>query len=615
MSLGNVDLSRELVEAVREAADIAAVASDHTRLTRKGRDWQGLCPLHKEKTPSFHVDPDRGLFYCFGCGAGGDAIKLHMLLTGDDFPAAIEALALRHGVPVRQRTKRRHHDEPDADGALAAAAEWFAGELRRTEAPRRYLDRRRVPGELVERYEVGYAPDGWTGLYDALRGRVPERDLEAAGLIGRSSRGTYIDRFRNRLMFPVRNPAGRLVGFGGRTLGEDDVKYLNTAETGRFHKGELLYGLFQSRRAIRDGGRAVLVEGYFDVLGATAAGVDGAVATMGTALTPEQARLLARYSEEVVVAYDGDEAGERAHRRALPLLLGAGIAVYRASFPAGHDPDSLRLAEGPEAVARAVREAPDGVLQELERMTPEAACREPRPQARAASDVAELLGRLPDPVLRYGYARRAAERLDLPVEVLLQRVPGAGGKGGVKEGGLALVSPSSVPTGPEAGRTARGPASPVRSLEEQTLDLLLSGDGVPAVGNLPPADVFLDPACRNIYRAFRALYGEGGGGRAPDARAVLGEVGHDGDTVDRLARLLVGSGVDPDGSSLPHCLDKLTRRWLQQRLRTLAREIAEAQHQGDAARLDRLLTEKTDLSYRLHRGVAPDASRTREEIQ
>jgi DNA primase len=615
MSLGNVDLSRELVQAVREAADIVSVAGDHTRLTRKGRDWQGLCPLHKEKTPSFHVDPERGLFYCFGCGSGGDAIKLHMLLTGDDFPAAIEALALRHGVPMRPRAKRRRHDEPDVDGALAAAAEWYVARLAEAPAPRRYLAERQVPAELVEGFAIGYAPDGWTGLYDALKGRVAERDLEAAGLVARSRRGTFIDRFRHRLMFPVHNPAGRLVGFGGRTLGDDDAKYVNTAETERFHKGDLLYGLFQSRRAIRDGGRAVLVEGYFDVLGAAASGVEGAVATMGTALTPEQARLLARYAEEVVVAYDGDDAGERAHRRALPILLDAGLAVHRAVFPAGHDPDSLRLEAGPEVVARAMREAPDAVLREVERMTPEGAHREPRAQAKAASDLAELLGRLSDPVLRYSYGRRAAERLDLPVEVLLERVPGAAARAAGKGGGAAVVPAASVPTEAAAAAARSRGSSPVRSLEEQTLELLLVGETLQAPRKLPPADVFLDPACRNIYRAFRTLYGEEGGGRAPDPRAVLAELGDDGATVDRLARLLVGSGTVPPGSRLPHCLDQLTRRWFQQRLRALAREIAEAQRQGDTARLDRLLTEKTALSYRLHRGTAPDASRTREETQ
>ncbi|HMB53444.1 MAG TPA: DNA primase, partial [Thermoanaerobaculia bacterium] len=403
MTFSNIDLSRELVQAVRDAIDIVDIASEHTKLEKKGRDHQGVCPLHKEKTPSFHVDADRGLFYCFGCGAGGDAIKLHMLTSGDDFPAAIESLALRYGIPVRERRKRRP-DEPDPERALAAAAEYFVEQLGRHDVPQRYLEERKVSPELAETYGIGYAPDSWRALLETLAKRVPQRDLEAAGLVRRSKQGKLYDHFRNRLVFPIHNPSGRLVGFGGRTLGDDRAKYVNTAETERFHKSELLYGLFQARRDIRDGHRAVLVEGYFDVIGAAAAGVVGAVATMGTALTPEQSKLLGRYAEEVVVAYDGDDAGERAHQRALPILLGEGMAVYRARFPDGHDPDSLRLAEGNAAVVKAVGDAGDSVLAEIRRLTPAEARSQPQRQAQAASDLAGLLGGIPDAVLRFSYA-------------------------------------------------------------------------------------------------------------------------------------------------------------------------------------------------------------------
>jgi len=630
VSFRDIDLSRELVQAVREAVDVVAVAREHTQLRQKaGADWEGLCPLHKEKTPSFHVDADKGLFYCFGCGSGGDAIKLHMLLSGDDFPAAIEALALRHGIPVRERTKRRRADEPDVEGALGAAEDFFRQRLAEGGAAARYLAEREIPDELVERYELGYAPDGWTGLLDALRVTVRERDLEAAGLVRRSSRGTLIDSFRNRLIFPVHNPSGRLVGFGGRTLGEDQPKYVNTAETERFHKGELLYGLFQARRAIRSAGRAVLVEGYFDVLGAAAAGVEGAVATMGTALTPEQARLLARYAEEAVVAYDGDDAGERAHRRALPILLGAGLAVHRAELPEGHDPDSLRRAQGGPAVVRAVETAPDAVLAEIERLVPTDTAREPRLQARAASDVGELLGRVPDAVLRFSYARRAAERLDLPVEILLQRVPGAK----PARGGAAGQGRGAAPRTP-AAREERAP-SPGRELEETLIALLLTSGAVagavPAPEDLPHVEAFLDHGCRNIYRVYRALY-ESGTGRPPDARAVMAELGdrqtgkgseRDRDIgptglpseapIDQLAGILLRIRFDPrqvgkrknEKPSLLPLADYLTQlecRWQEARLRDLSREISRAQREGDRARLESLLNEKTDLSRRLHRG-------------
>jgi len=275
MAFGNIDLTRELVQAVRDATDVLDIAGEHTRLAKKGRDYEGLCPFHKEKTPSFHVDPDKGLYYCFGCGAGGDGIKMHMEMTGDDFPAAIESLALRYGIPVRKRSRQRRSDEPDVEAALAAAEEYFRDQLGRQAKPQHYLRERRISPELAERYRLGYAADSWTGLVDALGSRVKERDLVAAGLVFRSKeKNNLLDKFRDRLMFPIHNPSGRLVGFGGRTLGDDKAKYMNSAETAAFHKSELLYGLFQGRREIRDLGRAVLVEGYFDVLGAVAAGVE-----------------------------------------------------------------------------------------------------------------------------------------------------------------------------------------------------------------------------------------------------------------------------------------------------------------------------------------------------
>ncbi|RMH16476.1 MAG: DNA primase, partial [Acidobacteria bacterium] len=372
MAYSDVDITPELVQAVRDAIDVVSLAGEYTSLKRRGKRYVGLCPFHKEKTPSFSVDPDQGLFYCFGCGAGGDAIKLYMEQSGDDFPAAIENLAQRYGIPLpRKRRGARRRDEPDLGSALEAAAAFFTRALAKSEAAQGYLDRRQIPPALRRQYGLGYAPDAWDRLLSALGRRIPTATLEAAGLISRSEKsGKLYDRFRHRLMFPVHSPAGRLVGFGGRTLGDDRAKYINTAETAYFHKGNLLYGLHQAKRALRDGGRAVLVEGYFDVLGMAAAEIPWAVAGMGTALTAEQARLLARFADEVVVAYDADDAGEKAFERALPLLLDAGLVVRRARFPTGHDPDSLRLEAGPEAVRAAVEEAADGVWLLIRRRIP-----------------------------------------------------------------------------------------------------------------------------------------------------------------------------------------------------------------------------------------------------
>jgi DNA primase len=617
MPLGNVSLTPQLVQAVRDAVDIVAIASEHTRLRKAGRRYQGLCPLHKEKTPSFSVDPVQGLFYCFGCGAGGDAIKLHMLATGDDFPAAIEMLAQRYGIPLPSRAVRAGGaPERDLEGALAAAARFFADQLRKSTAAQAYLAGRRVSPELVERFGLGYAPDAWQALTDALTPRVALADLEAAGLTGRSERGKPYDRFRHRLMFPIQNQSGRLVGFGGRTLGDDKAKYINTVETERFHKGHLLYGLYQARQEIREERRAVLVEGYFDVIATVASGRTGTVAGMGTALTQEQARLLARYADEVVIAYDGDAAGETAFERALPILLAEGMGVLRARFGEGHDPDSLRLASGEAAVAAAIDAAEDGVELQLRRAIP-APMASARLKATQAGAVVSLLEPIRDPLMRHEYARRAAEMLGVPEKEFLSRLKELKGWRGVSEGSVSERG-AGERAGSGAGGSGGGPGPRVvRSVEEEVLaSLLRSGASepeaeagstaappLPPIADLPPPEVFFDPECRNIYRGFCTLYAEGGAD-AVDSRSVLARVASEPATIDRMAQILLEKPFDPAKFSLSESLDKLIRRWRQTRLRELQSEIVEAQRKGDQARLSSLVEERTSLSQSLQ-GVRP----------
>jgi DNA primase len=615
MPLGNVSITPQLVQAVRDAVDIVAIAADHTRLRKAGRQYQGLCPLHKEKSPSFSVDPVRGLFYCFGCGVGGDAIKLHMLASGDDFPAAIETLAQRYGIPLPSRTVRAGAPpERDLEGALAAAARFFTEQLRRSSVARAYLERRRVPADLVERFGLGYAPESWEALIQALTPRLPFGDLEAAGLAGRTERGKPYDRFRHRLMFPIQNASGRLVGFGGRTLGDDKAKYVNTAETDRFHKGHLLYGLSQARQEARESRRAILVEGYFDVIATVACGRAAAVAGMGTALTQDQARLIARYADEVVVAYDGDAAGEAAFERALPILLAEGLGVRRAVFGDGHDPDSLRLASGEAAVAAAIDDAEDAVVLQLRRAIP-GTMASSWLKASQAGVIAALLQAVRDPLMRHDYVRRAAEMLGVSEKEFSSRFkelnswrgvsPTAAGAGPGRQAqpGNRGSAGASGPAGDGEARAATGPRL-VRSLEEQVLASLLH-DGpersLPPASELPPPEVFLDPACRNIFRTFCTLYARDGVS-PPDVRAVLaeiGEVGAQDAVVDRMAQILLEEPVDPAKSGLLESLDKLVRRWRQQRLRELQSAMTEAQRRGDQARLASLVEEKTQLSRSL----------------
>lgn len=633
----------DVTQSVRDVIDIVDLAGEMTRLARKGRKYEGLCPFHKEKTPSFGVDPDKGLFYCFGCGAGGDAIKLYQQYHGDDFVGTIEALAQRYGIPLAEGSAGRadFQEQRDRTAALEAAAQFFRHQLEGSDFARGYLEKRQISASLIERFGLGYAPEGWDHLLEALSSRFSTDLLAATGLLGKSDKtGRHYDRFRHRLMFPIHSATGRVVGFGGRTLGDDKAKYVNTAETEQFHKGRLLYGLDLAKRSLRDGGKALLVEGYFDVIGAAACGVDWAVAGMGTALTAEQATLLARYTDTAVLAYDGDAAGEKAFRRALPILLAAGLGVRRALFPAGHDPDSLRIESGEGSVNELIEGARDAVELEIERLSPQEVVRDANARARAATAIAEILQPVRDKIARYGYAQHAAERLDVPLDLLMRRVgrasgprsrpapparsgppPGLHGPGEPPWGGGPVgdpemgdmpqgpwlgddSSPESLPVEPGMGTPSPGGGSQaeVHTLEERVLVLLLNWESeIPLPDDLPPDDVFFDRQCRNIYATFCDLHT---GGEFDSPKDVVAKLGRDDGTLDRVARLLVqlgdSGGGEAHGDSLRTNLDRLLHRWNKHRQAELMRQIRQAQQHDDQARLVQLLEEKKDLSRSLH---------------
>ncbi|HKO58080.1 MAG TPA: DNA primase, partial [Thermoanaerobaculia bacterium] len=288
-----VDLDDTIISRVREAADIVDFVSQVTPLKLAGKSFKGLCPFHREKTPSFHVDRAKGLFYCFGCGTGGDVFKFLALTERFTFPEAVEHVASRVGIelPRRQKT-RRDNDKDDLLEAIDDASEAFHQALgwHDDNPAQRYLRERGVPQAIVEKYGFGYAPDSWDYILRRLTQKHGEKKLELAGLITpRKEKSGFYDRFRNRLMIPIHSETGALVGFGGRSLDGSEPKYLNSPESEVFNKSRLLYNLHRSKDAMRRIDRAILVEGYFDTIAIDHAGVPGVVASMGTSLTTGQA--------------------------------------------------------------------------------------------------------------------------------------------------------------------------------------------------------------------------------------------------------------------------------------------------------------------------------------
>jgi DNA primase len=341
---------------IKDAASIEEVVGQYVKLTSKGKNLLGLCPFHSETKPSFTVAPEKGIFYCFGCGAGGNVISFLMQYHRLSFPEAAQELARRYGIPLSlkdlgpegaQQTKKR----TKAYEANAAAAAFYAATLASSEGKpgREYLTKRGLTPEIIRAFQLGYAVDEWDALRRHFQNRGISLELaQEVGLLAPRDRGGFYDRFRNRIMFPIFDRQSRVIAFGGRIIGEGEPKYLNSPESPLYSKGRTLYGLPQAAAALRATGVALVVEGYLDLIALQVHGVGNVLATLGTALTREQVRLLKALADKVVLVYDGDAAGAKAMKRAFPLFAQENLAVRALPLPAGLDPDSYAQSRGVE---------------------------------------------------------------------------------------------------------------------------------------------------------------------------------------------------------------------------------------------------------------------------
>ncbi len=344
-------IPRDFIDTVLARVDIVDVIDRRVPLKKAGQNYQACCPFHNEKTPSFTVSPTKQFYHCFGCGAHGTALGFLMEYEHMGFPDAVAALAQDVGltVPESAGEPERPKPPPALWDALDQAAQFYRQQLKQSPRAIDYLRQRGLTGQIAARYGIGYAPDG-SPLKQVFRDYMADA-LAASGLVIDGERGRY-DRFRDRIMFPIRSAKGQIVGFGGRVLGAGEPKYLNSPETPLFHKGAEVYGLFEARAAIKAAGRVIVVEGYMDVVALAQHGVEFAVATLGTATTPVHARTLLRYSDRLIYAFDGDAAGRKAAWRALENTLEAlqdGKEVSFLFLPQGEDPDSYIRRHGREA--------------------------------------------------------------------------------------------------------------------------------------------------------------------------------------------------------------------------------------------------------------------------
>lgn len=421
----------EVIDRIRHSIDIVDVVSDYVQLKKQGRNYFGLCPFHGESTPSFSVAPEKQIYHCFGCGAGGNAFSFVMEMEGLNFLEAVKRLADKIGIPIQLPT-----DQPQSSIHKPANRMIEAHELlkkfyhhllvntKEGEKAFDYLIQRGFTAEMIEEFEVGYALESWDFAmkFLAKRGFSPE-EMERAGLlVKRESDGGYFDRFRNRIMFPIYDLQGKTIAFSGRILGEGQPKYLNSPETALFNKSKTIYNFHRAKKHIRKNQEAVLFEGFADVISAFKAGCENGIATMGTALTDEQAKIIRRNVESVIVCYDSDEAGIEAAHKAAHTLNAAGCYVKVATMPKGYDPDEYIQRFGAEKFRQEVVEASLTLMSfKMQYLRKGKNLQNEAERMQYIDEVLREIGSLPKAVERDHYLRQLSEEFSISLEALKQQ--------------------------------------------------------------------------------------------------------------------------------------------------------------------------------------------------
>ena len=562
------------IDLVRQSVDIVEVITDNVILTKRGKNYLGLCPFHDDRHPSLNVSQDKQIYKCFSCGAGGNVFRFLMEIERISFAEAIRKLADRAGITVPE-VREQDRGTPDAFDALYAANElarrYYSHLL--LEDPSgaealEYITSRGVSRETVEAFSLGYAPRAWDGLLQvAGRRGIPPQTLETAGLVlpRREGQGFY-DRFRHRLMFPIQASSGRTVAFGARALDpQEQAKYLNSPETPIYHKSATLYGLWKARDTIRSEGRALIVEGYMDLIALAQRGFACTVASAGTALTSDHARLLRRYAERATLIFDGDAAGTAAAVRGVSALLEDGLETRVVCLPEGHDPDSHIREYGEEAFGAVV----EGAVPALDFLMDWTAGREDLStadgKARASRFLAETISRVRDASLRKFLIQEAAEKLNvdegtmiLAIEQAPKPPGGRGRRGAAPSGGTA-------------------PAFDPHPRSERELLILMMNDGALADAVLKQIEV--EEFSNSVYRAIIALIAGCRRQSQGILPAQLVDQCEDPDLARVISDLSMETGIlDPDQSEVPlqDYIRKFRLRSLEARIDAVEAEIRSA---------------------------------------
>jgi len=569
----------EIIDQVRQASSIVEIASQYTTLKRRGRKWVGLCPFHTEKTPSFTVDEEKQLYHCFGCGVGGDVFSLLMERENLTFPEALKSLAEKYRIPLPAQQRVRPEVlklEEKLFKTNELAVGYFKKNLYNTQEGKKaleYLRNRGLSEETIQTLKIGYALNAWTALLDAFRSKdVPVSLLEKGGLVLPGSRpGEYRDRFRGRVIFPIFSLTGRVVGFGGRTIVDAEPKYLNSPETPLYSKGKLLYGLNFTKDAVRREGTAILVEGYTDFSSLFQAGFTNVVASLGTALTAWQVGQVMRFAQRLVINYDGDTAGRTAMARAVPIGFEKGLNVEVLVLPDGLDPDAYIKKHGRDKYQALLKKTVSGLDFLIDAMTAGARMGVPEEKGKVAHAVVREIEKVPDPVARSEYLRRASSKLGVGEELLRSLVGRKGPDKAADEPGLfcpaekrlfqILMTDRSIAheifaeCGGEIFQGLRG---------EQVFQHIMAGFKKDEDWSFPSLQGKVPPAL--LSQLATALFEKASAGTIEEAQ---------------------------------ECLRSLRRVHLQNRLKSIQRDIARSEKAGEKEELLALLYQKQDVTKQI----------------
>ena len=574
----------EIIEQVRDAADLIEIIGEHVQLRRTGTDYRGPCPFHGGTHRNFAVIPKKQMYYCFVCHEAGDIFTFFMKKLGMDYPTAVREVARKVGITIPERPQAGPDPREPLFEAVAVAQEWYARQLREAreaDSARRYLESRGFELETLQPWGLGFAPKGPAFLEAMERLGVSPETLEAAGLALKREDGTRRARFWGRLLFPIRDLRGRVVGFGGRVLGDGEPKYLNSPESEVFHKGRMLYNLHEARHAVRKAEHALLVEGYFDVLRLVLAGVEHVVAPLGTGFTLEQGKLLRRFTSRATLLFDSDTAGLRATFRTADELLRAGMRVSVATMPEGEDPDSLVRAGGAPAIEQVLHDSVDVFERKLQLLERKGWLGTLAGRRQALDRLLPTIRAAADPVTRDLYAARAGEALGVSRDVVL------------REAAAGPPAPRPEPPREEPSQTrpravALGPG-PERDLIRAMLADPAMRERID--GLVPDRELLREPA-RGLFAALAAL-------PADEGPATLLETLEGAERV-LLAQLLDEAWSPPDlGALVTGAINRLEARRMERELRDIDRRfplVAEDEKSALAKRKEALSRELARLN-------------------